>query len=109
MIGQGANPERRATRRVPVSLGAALYYNTLMLPDCQVRDISTEGAFIATGGHFLPDRALLDLAFSITAVAGAPQRFTAQVMRCTEQGIGVRLRHTDPSSMRSLIETLYAA
>ena len=109
MIDESANPERRATRRIPVSLGAVLYYNTLMLPECQVRDLSTEGAFVATGGHFLPDRAVLDLAFSVTAAGGVPQRFTAQVMRCTEKGVGIRLQHTDAGSMRNLIETLYAA
>lgn len=109
MTGQSANPERRATRRIPVSLGAVLYYNTLMLPECLVRDLCAEGAFVATSGHFLPDQALLDLAFSVPAAGGVPQRFTAQVMRCTEEGVGVRLRHTDPSSMRNLIETLYAA
>lgn len=109
MTDQSTNPERRATRRIPVSLGAALYYNTLMLPECQVLDLSPEGAFVATGGHFLPDQALLDLAFSVPAAGGVPQRFTAQVMRCTEAGIGVRLRHTDARSMRNLIETLYAA
>ena len=109
MTGQSTNPERRATKRIPVSLGAVLYYNALMLPECQVRDLSPEGAFVATGGRFLPGQVLLDLAFSVPAAGGVPQRFTAQVMRCTEEGIGVRLRHTDSSSMRNLVETLYAA
>jgi len=109
MTDQSASTERRATRRIPVSLGAVLYYNTLMLPECQVCDLSPEGAFVATGGHFLPDQALLDLAFSVPVAGGVPQRFTAQVMRCTEAGVGVRLRHADASSMRNLIEMLYAA
>ena len=109
MPGQSTNPERRTTHRIPISLGAVLYYNTLMLPECRVRDLSPEGAFVVTGGHFLPDQALLDLAFSVSMAGSVPRRFTAQVMRCTEEGVGVRLRHTDPSSMRNLIETLYAA
>lgn len=109
MTDQSTIPDRRATHRIPVSLGAALYYNTLMLPECQVRDLSPEGAFIATGGQFLPDQALLDLAFSVPAAGGASQRFAAQVMRSTEEGVGVRLRHTDTNSMRNLIEMLYAA
>jgi hypothetical protein len=109
MTGQSIHPERRATRRIPVSLGAVLYYNALMLPECQVRDLSPEGAFVATGGHFLPDQVLLDLAFSVPVAGGVPQRFTAQVMRCTEEGVGVRLQHTDASSVRNLIEMLYAA
>ena len=109
MTGESTNPERRATRRIPVSLGAVLYYNTLMLPECQVRDLSPVGAFVATSGTFLPDQALLDLAFRVPVAGGVPQRFTAQVMRCTEEGVGVRLRHNDTSSMRNLIETLYAA
>ncbi|MEK7759480.1 MAG: PilZ domain-containing protein [Pseudomonadota bacterium] len=109
MTGESTNPERRATRRIPVSLGAVLYYNTLMLPECCVRDLSPEGAFVATSGNFLPEQALLDLAFSVPVAGGVPQRFTAQVMRCTEEGVGVRLRHNDTSSMRNLIETLYAA
>lgn len=109
MTDSSNNPERRAERRIPVSLGAVLYYNTLMLPECQIRDLSPAGAFVATGGHFLPDQALLDLAFGVPAAGGMPQRFTAQVIRCTEEGVGVRLRHTEPNSLRNLIETLYAA
>jgi hypothetical protein len=109
MKDRGTNAERRVARRIPVSLGAVLYYNMHMLPECLVRDLSPEGAFIATGGHDLPDHALLDLAFNVQATGGVPQRFTAQVMRCTEEGVGVRLQHQDPGSLRNLIETLYAA
>lgn len=109
MTGQSVNPERRATRRIPVSLGAVLYYNTLMLPECQIRDLSPEGAFVVTSGHFLPDRALLDMALSVPAAGGVPWRFTAQVMRCTEEGVGLRLQHTDANSLRNMIEALYAA
>jgi len=79
-----------------------------MLPDCQVSDLSQEGAFIATGGHFLPDHVLLDLAFSVQAAGNLPQRVTAQVVRCTEAGVGVRLQHSDSGSLRNLAETLYA-
>lgn len=109
MTGQITKPERRAESRIPVSLEVALYYNTLMMPDCRVLNLSPEGAFIVTGGQFLPDQALLDLAFGIPAASGVPQRFTAQVMRCTNEGVGVRLQHKDPNSMRNLIEMLYAA
>jgi hypothetical protein len=109
MTGPSMNSERRATRRLPVSLEAVLYYNTLMLPECQVRDLSSEGAFVLTGGQFFPDQALVDMAFSVPVAGGVPQRFTIQVMRCTEEGVGVRLRHMDTNSLRNLIETLYAA
>lgn len=109
MTDRSLNPERRATGRIPVSLGAVLYYNTLMLPECQVRDLSPEGAFVVTGGCFLPNQALLDLAFSVPLTGGVPRRFSAQVMRCTGEGVGVRMRYTDANSMRNLIETLYAA
>ncbi len=103
------SPERRATRRVPASIEAVLYYNTLMLPECRIRDISPQGAFVVTGGHYLPDQALVDLALSAQAVGGVPQRFSAQVMRSTEEGAGVRLQLMDAASLRRLIETLYAA
>jgi hypothetical protein len=109
MTGPNMQTERRATRRIPVSLGAALYYNMLMLPECQIRDLSSEGAFVVTDGQFLPDRALVDMAFGVMAAGGVAQRFTAQVVRSTEEGVGVCLRHTDGSSLRNLIETLYAA
>lgn len=103
------SPERRATRRIPVSIEAVLYYNTLMLPECEVRDLSPEGAFIVTGGHFLPEQAQVDLALTVPTVSGVPQRFSAQVMRSTEQGTGVRLQFIDAGSLRRLIEMLYAA
>ena len=103
------NPERRATRRIPASIEAVLYYNSLMLPECQIRDISPQGAFVVTGGLYLPDRAQVDLALNVPAAGGVPQRFSAQVMRSTEAGAGVRLLLTDAGSLRRLIETLYAA
>ena len=109
MTDRSINPERRAARRIPVSLAAVLYYNSHMMPECQVRDLSPDGAFVMTGGHHLPDHALLDLAFNVQAAGGVPQRFAAQVMRCTDEGVGVRLQHTDSGSLRNLIETLYAA
>lgn len=108
MTDLGINPERRAAQRVPVSLEAVLYYNALMLPECQVSDLSLEGAFIATGGHFLPDQALLDLAFSVQTAGNPPLRVTAQVVRSTEAGVGVRLQQLDSASLRKLVETLYA-
>jgi hypothetical protein len=109
MTERSNNPERRAARRIPVSIQAVIYYNSLMLPECQVRDLSHEGAFVDTGGHFLPDQAQVDLALSVRAEGGAPQRFTVQVMRCTEEGVGVRLQHSDSGPLRTLIEILYAA
>lgn len=107
MLNLSAQKERRASRRVPVKLGVVLYYNSLMLPECQLRDLTSDGAFIRTGGQFLPDRAQLDLAFNVKDEV-VPQRFTAQVMRCTEEGVGVRLENTNPTSVRRLIETLYS-
>jgi hypothetical protein len=108
MTVRGMHPERRTASRIPVSFGAVLYYNALMLPECLVSDLSLEGAFIATGGHFLPDNALLDLAFRVQSAGSLLQRITAQVVRCTEAGVGVRLQHSDSGSMRNLVETLYA-
>lgn len=108
MSGMSAHKERRASRRVPVELGVVLYYNSLMLPECQLRDLTSDGAFIRTGGQFLPDRAQLDLAISVSDDV-VPQRFTAQVMRCTEEGVGVRLDNTNSTTVRRLIETLYVA
>jgi hypothetical protein len=99
--------ERRDYRRVPVSIEVVVYYNTLMLPECRIRDLTPESAFIVTGGHFLPDRAQLDLAISVPGQM--PQRFAAQVMRSNEEGVGVRLHDGSPASMRRLIETLYTA
>lgn len=103
------NTERRATHRIPASIKAVLYYNSLMLPECQVRDLSPEGAFVATGGHYLPDQALVDLALNVPGAGGVPQRFNAHVMRCTEDGVGIRLKLDDTNSLRRLIEILYAA
>ena len=99
--------ERRASKRMPVSLGAVLYFNSLMLPDCNIRDLSSQGAFVLTSGQYLPDRASIDLAFAIPAAYGMPQRVAAQVIRSNADGVGVRLEHVDPILLRGLIETLY--
>lgn len=107
MEGPIKQKERRGNPRVPVALDAVLYYNTLMLPDCRVRNISPEGVFVSTDGHFLPDHASVDL--SISPPDGVPQRLSAIVMRSNEQGVGLRLQDTHPVTLRNLIETLYSA
>lgn len=103
-----AASDRRTSHRMPVSLDAVLYYNSLMLPDCRLRDISPDGAFVVTSGSFLPDHARVDLAIGMASGQWMSQRFAARVMRSTEEGVGLRLEH-DPTSMRGLIETLYSA
>lgn len=108
MNRQSPNPERRAMRRVPVAIDAVLYYNTLMLPECYVRDLSSEGAFIATSGNFLPEQALVDVALNVPDASGVPRRFSARVMRSSEEGAGVRLQNLEPVALRRLITTLYA-
>ena len=105
---QSSESERRALRRVPVAIDAVIYYNTLMLPECYVRDLSPEGAFIATNGNSLPDQALVDVALNAPGASGVPQRFSARVVRSTEEGAGVRLQNIEPGAMRRLITALYA-
>lgn len=96
MNRQSPKPDRRALRRVPVAIDAVLYYNSLMLPECTVRDLSPEGAFIATSGNFLPDQAVVDVALNVPGASGVPPRFSARVMRSTEEGAGVRLQDLEP-------------
>lgn len=108
MSQKSSTSERRAMRRVPVAIDAVLYYNTLMLPECYVRDLSPEGAFIATSGNFLPDQALVDVALNVPEAGGVPRRFSARVMRSTEEGAGVRLQNLEPGALRRLVTTLYA-
>lgn len=108
MSRQLLNPDRRSMRRVPVAIDAVLYYNNLMLPECFVRDLSPEGAFIATSGNFLPDQALVDVALNVPDVSGVPRRFSARVIRSTEEGAGLRLQNLEPGALRRLITTLYA-
>jgi len=98
--------ERRSSQRVPVVLDAVLYYNTLMLPECRVRNLSAEGAFVFTGGQFIPDQASVDLAIT-NPNSGTYQRLSAVVTHANEQGVGVRLRDVNPAALRSLVETLY--
>ena len=108
MDSQTSRPERRTSDRVPVSVDAILYYNSLLLTDCRIRNLSQSGAYILTGGTFIPDRALVDVSLNVPA-AGVPVRLTAQVMRSTEEGIGVRLQDVNAGTLRQLIESPYAA
>lgn len=96
---------RRCSPRMPVSIDAVIYYNTLMLPDCEIQDLSPEGAFVATDERFLPDQAMVDLA--VPTASGSSRRFSAQVVRNSPSGVGVRLLHNDPAAMRSFVEFLY--
>lgn len=90
---------------MPVSIDTVVYYNTLMFPDCEIQDLSAEGAFVATDERFLPDRAIVDLALPMAD--GLPQRFSAQVVRSAPTGVGLRLLHNDPAAVRNFVEFLY--
>lgn len=107
-IGGPSGFERRANRRVPVSLDAVLYYNSLMLPECRVCDVSLDGVFVATQGRHFPQGASIDLALAVSSLEASLPRFPALVMRVTEQGIGLRIEHPDARSLRHLVEALYA-
>lgn len=108
MTTQSVAAERRSNSRIPVTLDAVLYCNTLMLPECRVRDLSPEGAFVLTDGCFFPDRAQVDLVLSLEGGTRMSQRFSGRVMRNTDEGIGLRLEHNSPESLRTLVETLCA-
>lgn len=105
MDRQAGSQNRRCSHRVPVSIDTVIYYNSLMLPDCEIQDLSPEGAFVATDERYLPDQAIVDLALPMTN--GSPQRFSAQIVRNTATGVGVRLLHDDPVAVRSFVEFLY--
>lgn len=100
--------ERRSGYRLPVSLNAVLYYNSLTLPDCRLRDLGPDGAFILTSGSFVPDRAHVDLVICTPTGREMP-RFMARVMRSNEEGVGVLLEPADPLSLRRLADILYTA
>jgi hypothetical protein len=100
--------DRRNSRRMPVTVNAVLYYNSLMLPGCEIRDLSPDGAFILTDGQFLPDQAQIDVALPQLSPKGLPGRIPAQVIRSTGEGVGVRLLPGSPAIMRSLVEMFYS-
>lgn len=108
MDNSTAGQDRRGHSRVTVSVDTILYFNTLLLTDCHIRNLSMDGAFIVTGGQYIPDRAMVDVSLNVPA-AGMPLRLTAQVMRSTEDGVGVRLQDVSAGTARQLIESLYAA
>ena len=99
--------ERRVSERTPVSFRAVVYYNTLMLPGCELRNLSPEGGFVYTDGQFLPDQAVVDLALPQHDEGTVPLRFSAQVVRSNGDGVGIRLLHSDPTELRGLAEMLY--
>lgn len=99
--------ERRTSPRIPVSVSAVLYYNALMLPGCEISNLSADGAFVSTDGHFLPDQAFMDLGLPGMDVNGALPRLSVQVVRSTESGVGVRLGRIDPATVRRLAEMVY--
>jgi hypothetical protein len=107
MPTRNAVKERRASQRVPVSVKAVLYYNSLMLPDCHIRDLSSHGAFVLTPDEFLPIHASVDLSFDIPEAYGISQRVEAKVMRKTAEGVGLRLSSADPRMLEALGDTLY--
>jgi hypothetical protein len=104
-----AMPERRASPRLPVTFEVVVYHESLMLSDCSISNLSPEGAFVVTSGCRLPDRAMVDLAFAVSASVGSSARFHARVTHSDDRGIGVQLLHDSPESWRALAEVLYSA
>lgn len=109
MTPEHTSSERRSALRIPVSLEAVLYHNSLMLHDCIIRDISADGLFVSTGGQRLPDGAQVDLVLTAVADPGRRQRVGAEVVRVTDDGVGLRLKYGDPVQVRALVDMLYAA
>ena len=109
MTPERTSSERRCALRIPVSLEAVLYHNSLMLPDCTIRDISADGLFVLTAGQVLPEGAQVDLALTAAAERDDRQRVGAEVVRVTNEGVGLRLKYSDPVQVRALVDMLYAA
>lgn len=107
MTPEPVSGERRCALRIPVSLQAVLYCHTLTLPDCVISDISADGLFVRTGGQGLPEGAAVDLVLSGGGARRA--RVSADVVRVTDAGVGLRLRYGDPLEVRALVDMLYAA
>lgn len=109
MTPESTSSERRCALRIPVSLEAVLYHNSLMLHDCIIRDISADGMFVSTGGQRLPDGAQVDLVLAANADEKDERRIGAEVVRVTDGGVGLRLKYGDPVQVRALVDMLYAA
>ena len=109
MTPESTSSERRCALRIPVSLEAVLYHNSVMLHDCTIRDISADGMFVSTGGQRLPDGAQIDLVLAVIAGADDRRRIGAEVVRVTDEGVGLRLKYGDPIQVRALVDMLYAA
>lgn len=108
MTPASTSSERRSALRIPVSLEAVLYHNSLMLHDCVIRDISADGMFVTTRGQRLPDGVEIDLVLSGSDRDNSPP-VRAEVVRVTDEGVGLRLRYADPVQIRALVDMLYAA
>lgn len=109
MTPKHAPSERRCALRIPVSLGAILYHGPLMLHDCTIRDISADGMFVTTAGQRLPGGAQVDLVLTAIADPDNRRRIGAEVVRVTDEGVGLRLKYGDPIQVRALVDMLYAA
>ncbi|MCK7497303.1 MAG: PilZ domain-containing protein [Comamonadaceae bacterium] len=92
-----------------MSLEAVLYHNSVVLHACVIRDISADGVFVLTGGQRLPEGAQVDLAVTSASGHDGQQRVGAEVVRVTDQGLGLRLKYRDPIQVRALVDMLYAA
>jgi hypothetical protein len=96
--------ERRGNVRVESDLDAALYYNSLALLSCRVRDISPDGVFIDTGGQSLPQNARIDVRFDVnTGGRDRHHPLQAEVMHVGDRGVGLKFEHTDYPAFVSVV------
>lgn len=102
--------ERRGNPRMVRQLDVSLHFNSLMLLNCQTRDVSLEGVYVDTGGEILPHNADIDLGLSVEIDGETLQhRMPARVARVDESGVGLNFQFTDYQSFAALVALLDVA
>lgn len=101
--------ERRDTPRIPITLDTILNYNNQNYQHSTTRDISLDGAFVATNNGKPLKKGLLELAIKLPT-EGLPKyhRFHAQVVRATETGAALLFDRVDTDSYAALLDLVFS-
>ena len=101
--------ERRDTPRIPYALEAMFSTGENGFELCKTRDISLNGVFVLTRDGKLHRNGPVELAVKVPSAGAKPmQRFHAQIVHASADGIGLLFDHINSEGYVPLLRLVFA-
>jgi hypothetical protein len=81
---------------------------SVLLLNCNTRDLSLDGVFVETGGEVLPQDSFVDVGFLVYCDGEIRRpRLPARIVRVQRDGLGLSFRYPDYNNYAALVDLLY--